>query len=94
LRGALAEVARAGLAGGLGRYGGCYSPRLIRGGNSAGHLSRHSFGIAVDVNTRNNVFGGRVSMDPRIVAIFRRWGFAWGGTWARPDGMHFEWAPR
>jgi len=33
-------------------------------------------------------------MDPRIVDAFRRHGFAWGGTWARPDGMHFEWAPR
>jgi hypothetical protein len=42
------------------------------------------------VNITNNSFGGRVSMDPRIVAIFRRWGFAWGGTWVRADGMHFE----
>jgi hypothetical protein len=90
LRGALTEVVRAGLSGGLGRYGGCYNPRLIRGGDSGGFLSRHSFGVAVDVNTANNAFGGRVSMDPRIVDIFRRWGFAWGGTWTRPDGMHFE----
>jgi hypothetical protein len=90
LRGALTEVVRAGLAGGLGRYGGCYAPRLIRGGDSGGALSRHSFGLAVDVNITNNSFGGRVSMDPRIVAIFRRWGFAWGGTWVRADGMHFE----
>ncbi|MEA3055709.1 MAG: hypothetical protein QOD30_1141, partial [Actinomycetota bacterium] len=90
LRGALTEVVRAGLGGGLGRYGGCYAPRLIRGGDSGGALSRHSFGMAVDVNITNNSFGGRVSMDPRIVAIFRRWGFAWGGTWVRPDGMHFE----
>jgi hypothetical protein len=93
LRGALSEIARAGLGGRLGRYGGCYNARLIRD-ERAGRLSRHSFGIAVDVNTANNSFGGRVSMDPRIVAAFRRWGFAWGGTWARPDGMHFEWAPR
>ncbi|MCU1487346.1 MAG: hypothetical protein JWN67_4092 [Actinomycetia bacterium] len=93
LRGALSEIARAGLGGRLGRYGGCYNARLIRD-ERAGRLSRHSFGIAVDVNTANNTFGGRVSMDPRIVAAFRRWGFAWGGTWARPDGMHFEWAPR
>jgi hypothetical protein len=90
LRGALTEVVRAGLQGGLGRYGGCYAPRLIRGSDSGGALSRHSFGIAVDVNIRHNSFGGRVSMDPRIVDIFRRWGFAWGGTWVRADGMHFE----
>jgi hypothetical protein len=93
LRGALSEIARAGLGGGLGRYGGCYNARLIRD-ERAGRLSRHSFGIAIDVNTANNSFGGRVSMDPRIVDTFRRWGFAWGGTWGRPDGMHFEWAPR
>jgi hypothetical protein len=90
LRGALTDVVRAGLAGGLGRYGGCTNARLISGGDSGGFLSRHSFGIAVDVNTTRNSFGGRVSMDPRIVDIFRRWGFAWGGTWVRPDGMHFE----
>jgi hypothetical protein len=94
LRGALTEVVRAGLGGGLGRFGGCYNARLIRGGDSGGFLSRHSFGIALDLNTANNTFGGRVSMDPRIVDIFRRWGFAWGGTWTRPDGMHFEYAPR
>lgn len=91
LRGALDDVARAGLGGALGRYGGCFTPRLIRGGDSGGSLSRHSFGIAVDLNITNNSFGGRVSMDPAVVDIFRRWGFAWGGTWTRPDGMHFEW---
>jgi hypothetical protein len=93
LRGALTEVVRAGLTGGLGAYGGCYVARLIRGGDSGGFLSRHSFGIALDVNVSRNVFGGRVEMDPRIVDIFRRWGFAWGGTWVRADGMHFEYAP-
>jgi hypothetical protein len=91
LRGALDEVNRAGLGGTLGRFGGCYLPRLVRGGDSGGNLSRHSFGIAVDLNITNNVFGGRVSMHPAVVDIFRRWGFAWGGTWTRPDGMHFEW---
>ena len=93
LRGALAEVAQRGLSGALGRYGGCYNPRLIRGGDSGGILSRHSYGVAIDVNTTRNVFGGRVELDGRVVEIFRRWGFAWGGTWVRPDGMHLEWAP-
>jgi hypothetical protein len=29
-------------------------------------------------------------MDPRVVAIFEKWGFRWGGRWTKPDGMHFE----
>ena len=91
LRGALAEVSALGLGAALHPYAGCYNARLIRGGDSGGALSRHSFGVAVDVNTDANTFGGRVSMDPRVVDVFHRWGFAWGGTWVRPDGMHFEW---
>jgi len=67
--------------------GGCYNPRRIRGSSS---LSRHSYGIAFDFNTSTNAFGATPTMHPRIVEIFRSNGFAWGGTWTRPDGMHFE----
>ena len=34
--------------------------------------------------------GVATAQDPRIVKIFERWGFAWGGDWLIPDGMHFE----
>jgi hypothetical protein len=30
-------------------------------------------------------------MDCRVVQIFRKHNFAWGGNFLRPDGMHFEW---
>jgi hypothetical protein len=30
-------------------------------------------------------------MDCRIVRIFRKHNFAWGGNFLTPDGMHFEW---
>jgi hypothetical protein len=30
-------------------------------------------------------------MDCRTVQIFRKHGFAWGGNFLTPDGMHFEW---
>ena len=30
-------------------------------------------------------------MDCRVVRIFRKHNFAWGGNFLIPDGMHFEW---
>jgi hypothetical protein len=30
-------------------------------------------------------------MDCRVVRIFRKHNFAWGGNFINPDGMHFEW---
>ena len=27
-----------------------------------------------------------------MVAIFQKWGFAWGGDWGYTDPMHFEMA--
>ena len=29
-------------------------------------------------------------MDRSVVAIFKKWGFAWGGDWGYTDPMHFE----
>lgn len=96
LRAALADVARLRLDWLLDRAdfqaaGGCYNPRLMRGSDQGFALSRHAWGIAVDVNPSTNPYGGPVRMDPRIGNSFRRWGFAWGAGWRIPDGMHFEW---
>ncbi len=92
LRGALTEIVDRGLAGLIraDEYGGCWTPRLVRGA-AGGALSRHAWGLAVDLNTRTNGFGATPTMDLRVVEVFRSWGFAWGGSWTRPDGMHFEW---
>jgi len=91
LAGALGEVEKAGLAHLIrrGEYGGCYVPRFIDR-DPKKPLSNHAFGLAVDFNVRTNQLGTRGDMDPRIVEVFRRWGFVWGGHWARPDPMHFE----
>jgi hypothetical protein len=70
-------------------YAGCYSPRFINRVPTAG-ISHHAWGVALDVNVPENPFGHTPHQDPRLVAIFDRWGFTWGGTWIRPDGMHFE----
>ena len=71
------------------QYGGCYVPRFIDRDPSK-PLSMHAFGLAVDLNVSTNQLGTTGSMDPRVVATFERWGFRWGGRWARPDPMHFE----
>jgi len=91
LRAALQEVVDSGLSGLVdpGDYGGCYNPRFIANDPSKG-LSLHTWGIAVDLNVHGNLRGTQGTMDPRVVDIFKRWGFAWGGDWAYTDPMHFE----
>lgn len=96
LRAALAEVAAAGLGGEIdwsnaNTYGGCYVPRYSRVSGQIGFLSRHTYGMALDVNTTTNCVGCVPRMHCDVVRIFRRHGFAWGGNFRRPDGMHFEW---
>lgn len=95
---ALQEVVNAGLAGGIdagnaNTYGGCTTgqARLSRITQSLGSVSRHSWGQPIDVNTVTNCQGCVPQMDCRIVRIFRKHNFAWGGNFLTPDGMHFEW---
>ena len=89
LRAALLEVQRAGLADEIdpSQYAGCFYPRFIAGTTQ---LSLHSFGIAVDLNVPGNQRGTVGEMDREVVAIFKKWGFAWGGDWDYTDPMHFE----
>ncbi len=91
LQAALSDIESAGLGGELrpGDYGGCYVPRFIDR-NPSLPLSMHAFGLAVDLNVSTNQLGTEGDMNPRIVEIFERWGFVWGGDWSRPDPMHFE----
>lgn len=91
LRGALEEVVARGLAASIdtGDYGGCYVPRFIARDPSQG-LSLHTWGIAVDLNVQGNLRGTPGQIDRRVVEVFRRWGFAWGGDWSYTDPMHFE----
>jgi hypothetical protein len=91
LRGALQELADRGLAGLIdpGQYGGCYSPRFLNRTPAAG-ISHHAWGVAVDLNVAQNPYGAEPRMDRRVVEVFERWGFTWGGRWLVPDAMHFE----
>lgn len=95
LQGALHEIKREGLddlidVDNTNKYGGCFYPRLNRVSGDLGYLSRHSWGMAFDMNTTTNAQGRAPNLDCRIVRIFRKWGFAWGGNFTPADGMHFE----
>lgn len=92
LRGALQEVVDRGLASRIHpeQYGGCFVPKGIEG--SPGAISLHTWGIAIDLNVPGNLRGTEGEIDRRVVAIFKRWGFAWGGDWSWTDPMHFEMA--
>jgi hypothetical protein len=92
---ALNEVKAAGLSKKIdlqnsNRYGGCYVARYNRLAGTFGAPSRHAYGMAVDINTTTNAQGAIPQMDCRVVRIFRKWGFAWGGNFWPLDGMHFE----
>lgn len=89
LRAALLEIQSTGLAAEIhpGEYAGCYYPRYIAGTQQ---LSLHSFGIALDLNVPGNQRGSVGEMNRAVVAIFKKWGFAWGGDWGYTDPMHFE----
>lgn len=68
--------------------GGCWNPTVVP--LSGGSVSRHAWGIAVDINVDANDLGSAPRQDPRLVRIMRRHGFMWGADFLRPDGMHFE----
>ncbi|HVE64439.1 MAG TPA: M15 family metallopeptidase [Mycobacteriales bacterium] len=89
LRRALMDIEAAGLGAEIRSYSGCYVPRFIER-NPTRSVSLHTWGIAFDINVTTNQLGTVGDMDPRVVAIFERWGFRWGGRWEIPDPMHFE----
>jgi len=91
MRQAFEEIYVEGAWSELGDFGGCYCWRTQRQAPTA--RSRHSWGIAVDVNVAHNGFLQPPNMAPAIVSAFKRAGFAWGGEFVhRPDPMHFEFA--
>ena len=91
LHAALAEVRRRRLSRSIhaSDYGGCFAPRMIPG-NTGPAIAAHAWGAALDINVSQNPFGSPPHQSKRLVAIFAKWGFTWGGHWLIPDGMHFE----
>lgn len=91
LRAALTEIVDEGFGDAIdpGAYGGCYHPRLISADRD--RLSRHSWGIAVDLNVDLSQPGLGRPPPPEVVEILGRHGFRWGGDFLHPDNHHFEW---
>jgi hypothetical protein len=68
-------------------YQGCWVPSVIPGD---GGMSRHSWGVAIDLNFTKNPTGAASAVDPRLVEVMDRWGFISGANWLVPDPGHFE----
>ncbi|UAB84980.1 M15 family metallopeptidase [Zunongwangia sp. SCSIO 43204] len=68
-------------------WDGCFNIRKQRGYNT---WSLHAWAIAIDINAARNPLGQVPVMSPALVKCFTDNGFDWGGTWSRPDGMHFQ----
>jgi hypothetical protein len=84
---AFAKIKAHGLESQLKTWDGCFNIRKKRGGSSS---SLHSWGLAIDINAAWNGFGKVPTMSKELVACFTEAGFDWGGTWSKPDGMHFQ----
>lgn len=76
----------------IGDYGGCFEFRRNR--NNASEISRHAWGIAIDLDVKDNPNGDTnitaEQMHPFIIETFEKNGWIWGGRFRKPDPMHFE----
>ena len=86
---ALGELERTGQSDTIepGGYSGCYYPRAIAG---LPYVSRHSWGIALDLNIHSDERGRDVEFDLELVEAMSRAGFTSGADWPFPDPAHFE----
>lgn len=85
---AFCNIKTRGLVSQLKTWDGCFNIRLMRGSKT--RWSLHSWAVAIDINAFENGLGQPPTMSPELVACFTDAGFDWGGTWKRPDGMHFQ----
>jgi D-alanyl-D-alanine carboxypeptidase len=83
---------------------GTFNWRKIAG---TSRLSMHSFGMTIDINTRYSNYwqwdckcqnedaklSYKNKIPEKIVKIFEKYGFIWGGNWTHYDTMHFEYRP-
>jgi D-alanyl-D-alanine carboxypeptidase len=99
---ALAEVVAAGLSAHITQFG-TVNRRRCKDARTAAYIpnciSKHSYGIAVDTRnfTDNANWEAVVAREPgvlKVVKIFKRNGFKWGGSFGSNfDPQHLEWEP-
>lgn len=85
-------IADKGLSNLIKTFDGLWVPRHQLWKNSK-PLSRHSWGIAVDLNAEWNAYGNGISPENLALnEVFHLFGFAWGGDWSpsERDAMHWE----
>lgn len=88
----------------LENIGGTFNWRNIAGTN---RLSMHSFGMTLDINVNysnywqwdckckneDSLLKYNNIVPQKLVEIFEKHGFIWGGKWYHYDTMHFEYRP-
>jgi len=72
----------------LKTFDGCWNVRKIRG--SAKRWSTHSFGIAIDLNAKENPLNGPITFSDEFLQVWRDTGWKCGADFRRKDGMHFQ----
>jgi len=89
VRAALADLVTSNLTALVdpGTFAGCFAAKRIAPGEP---VSRHAWGVALDINFRGNQTGVSSAQDPRLVAVMARYGFTSGADWLQPDPAHFE----
>ncbi|QGG94266.1 M15 family metallopeptidase [Actinomarinicola tropica] len=71
-------------------YSGCWNARRMLPGAP---LSKHAWGLAVDVNVDGDPRGDFATQHPRFTELMVEAGFEWGGDWRYPDPAHYELDP-
>lgn len=84
---AFRDLIKTGFIKELKTWDGCFNIRKKRGAFSP---SLHSWGVAIDINAAWNGFGKPPTLSAGFVKCFTDAGFDWGGSWTKPDGMHFQ----
>lgn len=70
-------------------FDGCYNPRWVRG--RPGVISWHSWGLALDLNAKDNPLGGECNFSKEFLTVWREMGWTVGADFKRVDAQHFQW---